>query len=459
LPAIIARVFAGVQLRQVTDVGSALHHQLARLAPADVPLSEVPAMWTAYDSIERCAAAAKTLLAERVEQSRVWAREGHRSAAEHLARTSGSSVGAARAGLETSKKLRLLPATEAALRRGELSRAETETIADAAAVNPGAEQSLLAAAGGGNLGDLREKASRVKAAADPDPDTTHRRIHGERRLRRWTDAEGGWNVQGRSTPDAGALFNAALDPIIDEVFRTARREGRHESRDAYAFDALLELVRRARAHIAGPEPAAEPADHDHADIAADRSPRRSPSPNPSFLALLRVDLDALVRGRTEGDELCDIAGVGVVPARVARSLLGDAILKLVITNGVDVVNVTHLGRGPTAAQRVALLWTSPWCTNSRCSHTLQIQYDHRKPWTEVHKTTLDNLDRLCGPCHKRKTHEGWTLVEGKGRRPLVPPNDPRHARNRAARPRGDPSPSDADAAGLTSDTPGTRLAF
>jgi hypothetical protein len=196
-------------------------------------------------------------------------------------------------------------------------------------------------------------------------------------------------------------------------------------------------------------PAAEPGDPDDADhvvVAADRSPRRSPSPNPSFLALLRVDLDALVRGRTEGGELCDIAGVGAVPARVARNLLGEAILKLVITKGVDVVNVTHLGRGPTAAQRIALLWTSPWCTNSRCSHTLQIQHDHRKPWTEVHETTLDNLDRLCGPCHKRKTHEGWALVEGKGRRPLVPPNDPRHAGNRAARPRGDPNPCDTDAA-------------
>ncbi|MGH2477988.1 MAG: HNH endonuclease signature motif containing protein, partial [Candidatus Limnocylindrales bacterium] len=82
---------------------------------------------------------------------------------------------------------------------------------------------------------------------------------------------------------------------------------------------------------------------------------------------------------------------------------------------------------------------SPWCTNSRCSHTLQIQYDHRKPWPEVHETTVDNLDRLCGPCHKRKTHEGWALVVGKGRRPLVPPDDPRHAGNRAARPRGDPT--------------------
>ena len=110
-------MFVSVKLRQVTDLGKALRSQLARLTPGDVPVSEAAAMWEAYDSIERCAAAAKTLLAERVEQSRVWAREGDRSAAEHLARKSGSSLGAARAGLETSRKLRQLPATEAAVRR------------------------------------------------------------------------------------------------------------------------------------------------------------------------------------------------------------------------------------------------------------------------------------------------------------------------------------------------------
>jgi hypothetical protein len=144
----------------------------------------------------------------------------------------------------------------------------------------------------------------------------------------------------------------------------------------------------------------------------------------SFLALLRVDLEALVRGVAEGDELFDIAGVGPVPARVARNLLGDAILKLVITKGVYVVNVTHLGRGPSAAQRIALLWTSPWCTNSRGSPTLQIQHDHRTPWPDVHETTLDNIDRLCQPCQRRKTHDGWALVDGKGRRASCPPTPP-----------------------------------
>ena len=63
-----------------------------------------------------------------------------------------------------------------------------------------------------------------------------------------------------------------------------------------------------------------------------------------------------MRGKVEGDEVCEIAGIGAIPAERARELLGDAVLKLVITNGVDVANVTHLGRGPTIAQKIALLW-------------------------------------------------------------------------------------------------------
>ena len=52
------------------------------------------------------------------------------------------------------------------------------------------------------------------------------------------------------------------------------------------------------------------------------------------------------------------AGVGPVPVSVAEGLLGRSVLQLVITRGVDVLNVTHLGRGPTAAQKIALAWAS-----------------------------------------------------------------------------------------------------
>ncbi|MGH9230467.1 MAG: DUF222 domain-containing protein [Acidimicrobiales bacterium] len=163
-------MFVGLKLRHVQDMEKVLRSQVGRLVPGEVPSPDTAAMWQAFDGIERLAAAAKTLLAQRVEESRAWARDGDRTAAEHLARSSGGSVGAARSGLETSKRVRGLAATQAALRRGELSRAQADTIADAASVNPDAEQSLLAAAQRSSLGELRQRANRAKAAADPDPE-------------------------------------------------------------------------------------------------------------------------------------------------------------------------------------------------------------------------------------------------------------------------------------------------
>ena len=48
-------------------------------------------------------------------------------------------------------------------------------------------------------------------------------------------------------------------------------------------------------------------------------------------------------------------GLGPISVATAREMLGESVLKLVLTDGVAVRNVTHLGRGPTVAQKVALL--------------------------------------------------------------------------------------------------------
>jgi hypothetical protein len=138
----------------------------------------------------------------------------------------------------------------------------------------------------------------------------------------------------------------------------------------------------------------------------------------------------MIRGAVEGEETCEIAGLGPIPVRIARELLGDAILKLVITKGVDVMNVTHLGRSPTMAQRVALLWQSPGCTREGCTRTQRLENDHRDDWAKTKQTRLDGLDPLCEHDHDLKTYKGWALVNGKGKRPMVAPDDPRHPKYR-----------------------------
>ncbi len=127
--------------------------------------------------------------------------------------------------------------------------------------------------------------------------------------------------------------------------------------------------------------------------------------------------------------MCGIAGVGPVPVSVARRLLGEAIVKLVITDGVDVLNVTHLGRGPTAAQRAALLWMNPTCSVLGCNRR-RIEWDHREDWAKTQHTRLAELDPLCEFHHDLKTRLGWALVAGTGKRSFVPPDDPQHPRHR-----------------------------
>ena len=117
--------------------------------------------------------------------------------------------------------------------------------------------------------------------------------------------------------------------------------------------------------------------------------------------------------------------------------MGDAILELVIAKGVDVANATHLGRSASAAQQIALWWRARVCTRIDFTRTERLENDHREEWHKVHETRLDNLDALCPHDHWFKTHKGWALVEGKGRRAFVAPDDPRHPKNKPKEARED----------------------
>ena len=407
---------------------------VAKIDPDAVPSCEVTDLWSALDTIERRAAATKLLLARRVEDAGRWKRDGHRSAAEQLAGIAGTSVTAAKNQLETSKKVAKLPATANALRKGQLSAAKAEAIAAAAEVAPEAEADLLAGAHDAPLAEVKDKCLRARGK---DRDHAYERIRKARSFKEFTDAEGRWNVIAGGPADAAAAFRAAHRPIVDEMFNKARAEGRREPYEAYAFDAFIELARRA-ANPSADAGSAVP------EAAATAEPTAAPSPENTkanaktkakatparYLAILRVDLTALRRGTVQGTELCEIAGLGPVPVSVARDLLGDAILKLVITNGVDVINVTHLGRSATVAQQVALWWQSPACKVAGCTRSSRLQNDHRYEWAKTKRTRVDELDPLCKHHHDLKTRDNWALTDGEGPRPIVPPHDPRHPKNR-----------------------------
>jgi Domain of unknown function (DUF222) len=384
------------------------------LDPDAIPLCEVPNLWKDFARGERLMASARTLLARRVEEGNTWRGAGFRSAAEQMALLSGTSVNTEKKALETSKRVRKLPKTAAAMRKGKLSPAKAESIAGAADVNPDAEDELLEGAEKKPLAELRDDCLKARAM---NADEAHRRIHRDRFVRVHKDNEGAWNLYARGTADDGARFMNVLEPLIDEHFKKAKAEGREEPTVAYAFDALMEMADLA--DTANPD-ADAPAGTDPA-----KTPKQKPKPA-KYLAIIRLDYETLVRGAIEGEEMCEIRGVGPIPVRIARELLGDAILKLVITKGVDVINVTHLGRSATIAQKVALWWQQHMCTRNTCTRTARLENDHGPEWHKTKHTRLDELDLVCNVDHDLKSNHGWDFVTGAGRRALVPPDDPRH---------------------------------
>ena len=239
----------------VVRIRGQLGELVSALDPDGVSSRAARELWAEFDRIERLGAAGKTLLARRIAASHQRDREGTRSAAESLARKSGTSTAAAKDAMDTSHRLSELPGVEGALRRGELSHAQAAAISSAAEADPSAEQRLLELAPRVSLAELREECARVKAAADPDPEATNRRIHAQRRLRHYRDGEGGWNLSARGTAQAGAAFLTVLNAITDAIFTAARREGRKEPVEAYAFDALMAMAE----HAAGGDQPAPPA--------------------------------------------------------------------------------------------------------------------------------------------------------------------------------------------------------
>ena len=132
-----------------------------------------------FGEVERLGAAGKALAARQVVATGAWKHDGaHRDAASWLAQSTGATVGAARATVETAERLSELPATEAALRAGVLSFAQVDAITDAAAVDPAAEADLLERAQHDGVRGLRDACARVKAAACADEHAVRADPHG-----------------------------------------------------------------------------------------------------------------------------------------------------------------------------------------------------------------------------------------------------------------------------------------
>jgi Domain of unknown function (DUF222) len=347
--------------------------------------------------IERVAVAARTAAIRRVERSSVWQKDGHRTVAEWVAATTGTSLGSAIRVVETAHKLQSLPATREAFSSGRLSEVQVREIADAAAVDTKSEPMLLEAAATRSIVGLREECRRVRAAAVPDEASAYEAIRRRRYLRTWTDMDGAVRLDARLLPHDAAHLIATIDSRRDRISAEARRQGIRESSEAFAADALVELAKEATSQDA-------------------MAPRAT--------VHVVVDHSVLKQGRRRPDQRCEIPTVGPIPPATARALAGDSILKAIVMKGPDVVEVRHLGRTIPSHIRTALQIRDPACVVPGCDKRRGLEIDHyRVPFAEGGPSTLDNLARVCSWHHYQKTHLGYRLSGGPGAWKWEKPSD------------------------------------
>lgn len=393
-------------------------------------VAETAAMQSALAAVQAEAAA-------RVAESASWREEGERSAAHQIARDTGSTLGAARAALETGQRLRQLPRLAEAARAGLISAEQTAAVAAVGAVAPDLVEGFIERAQQTGLSELREETARAAAARHPDPDGHRRRLRDARSLRHWIAPSGAGVVHYEDAPDVIAGLMAQLAPIREGLFTQARERGEQVRPDALDADALLAAV---TAGAASGQPA-------HGRDATTASapvgvPHRCA---PRAKILVRVDFDTLLRGRPIDGEICEIAGYGPIAVAAVRDMLatGDPFLTAIVTKGKAVVGVAHIGRKALSHQATALEWTNPTCAVDGCTRATRLEIDHRIPWATSKITLTELLDRLCEHHHDLKTREDWALIDGHGKREFVNVKDPRHPRNplglaRARQARGDP---------------------
>ena len=309
----------------------------------------------AFSVLEKLAASGKLLAAGRLDETGAWVGDGtHSDIGAFLAATSGTSIGAARAAMDTARQVKTQPAVQDALRRGELSPGQAEAVSAAVKSDPSAEDGLVDLAKTAGLKGLKTECDRVTAAArsrESDAANTER-IYTNRSLRHRKMSDGSGRIDIHGPLDRTAQIMAALEPLERELFEQNRKTSTVVHPDAVAFDAMAtmaDLFTRGRGlddiDDGDGEGGGGRSDgrEGEADVAPAPSGKRAKTRGSRPLAVIVVHVShaAYLRGNTVPGEICEIEGAGPITVATAYRLASDSIMKAVVNNGVDISLISH----------------------------------------------------------------------------------------------------------------------
>ena len=288
---------------------------------------------------------------------------GALSCAAWLADTCQIEVSTARSQVRVARAMRTFPALDRAMEVGDVSYAKARVLVPY--LTDENHQELLAIA-------ERTTAGRLGAAVaawsrrNEDPDTIDRRQHAARSLTWRTEPDGMIVITARLQPHTAGAFCAAIDTAVTHTTAPAGA-----SLPQQRADALTTLITHGGATV-------------------------------TTEVVIHVGEDG--NTLTDGTPLSDHAVTSHLPEAFISLLIHD--------NKRQPIDASPRRREPTRRQQRVLDERDPECAHPGCHATTFLQYDHIQPYTQGGPTTLDNLQRLCGPHNRAK----WASQDETGER-------------------------------------------
>jgi hypothetical protein len=371
-------------------------------APGQASGDEAREIAGLFAQAERAAASGVSLYTPVVVASGSFAKEGHGSAAQWLGSLSGSSDSAAKGRLAAAERASVTPVLTEALHNGDLSAEQLKLISRTSAEVSDAPATLVPLAqAGASLQELSDTAARLRASARRRETERARRARVQaHRFMRTHQVEGG-GVRGEFFCDE--VQWARVAPRLEAEAKARWKAAGSDdvaSLEAHRLDAFIDLLASCGGVAGGQGARVE--------------------------TLILIDAAALRRGTTEGDEICEIEGIGPVSVAAATELLGEGGLRYLVKEGFDIKTVTKATRDIAACIDAALIARDRTCCAEHCGKRRGLERDHvHLDFADDGPTELDNLVRLCPGHHALKTYGGWRIEGEPGNWRWVAPAHPR----------------------------------
>jgi Domain of unknown function (DUF222)/HNH endonuclease len=337
---------------------------------------------------ERCRGLAE------VERRKLYAADGHLSAAAWLAHRQGLSRSAAEGRLRRARALETMPSVARAFAEGEVSESAVHVLASAREAAPDAfarsEEALAEAARTMAFGELRRVTETWRAAADPDRALEdEERRHERRRLDICPTAEGMTGVHAELDAEDGQALITAIRAEMDAETRSVAGPDLRTPTQRRA-DALGEICRQWLAS------------RDRPNVGGER-------PN----VVVTIDLESLVDRSGRRAEMPD---TGSITPETARRLACDADVTRVITRaGSEPLELGRRTKVVPPGLRKAIAVRDRGCRFPGCGRPPGwCDAHHVVHWADGGETSLSNLVLLCRP-HHRTIHRGFgvEMVDGR----------------------------------------------